>query len=226
MGALGEEFAAHNGALARYDMLGTIGVDVGFEVQAKYFSRAQGAGSHPIGAEAALVVLDVFLHQGRVAVFAVHCVVQAALVEVLLRDLEAAVGRRALDGRVLAVQHDVVVDVYTLSHPVAACLAVRALDNQLIQHRLDNLGHGAHVLVSLDGMATRRTRPPAVGLRGPCVVETLAAEVVLAGELDGLVKGRVADQADEVAVGRGDVFEVLELGGCLDDSAVSTLRGG
>ena len=73
-------------------------------------------------------------------------------------------------------------------------------------------------------MPTRRTRPPAAGLRGPRVIETLAAEVVLAGKLDGPIEGRMADEADEVAVGRGDVFEVGELGGYFDDSAVTTRR--
>jgi hypothetical protein len=56
------------------------------------------------------------------------------------------------------------------------------------------------------------------------VIETLAAEVVLAGKLDGPIEGRMADEADEVAVGRGDVFEVGELGGYFDDSAVTTRR--
>jgi hypothetical protein len=55
------------------------------------------------------------------------------------------------------------------------------------------------------------------------MIETLAAKVVLTGELDGLVERGVADEADEVAVGRGDVFEVGELGGYFDDSAVATL---
>lgn len=56
------------------------------------------------------------------------------------------------------------------------------------------------------------------------MVETLSAKVVLAGQLDGLVEGRVADEADEVAVGRGDVFERLEFGRDFDGSALSMLR--
>jgi hypothetical protein len=56
------------------------------------------------------------------------------------------------------------------------------------------------------------------------MIQTLAAKVVLAGKLDRLVEGRVADEADEVAIGRGDVFEVLELGRYFDDSTVTTLR--
>lgn len=57
----------------------------------------------------------------------------------------------------------------------------------------------------------------------PCMVEAFAAEVMFARELDGLVKGRVADEADEVAVGVGEVFEVLEFGRDLDDAALSAL---
>jgi hypothetical protein len=58
------------------------------------------------------------------------------------------------------------------------------------------------------------------------MIETVAAEIVLAGQLDGLVEGGVADEADEVAVGRGDVFERGELGRDFDDAAASTLRRG
>jgi hypothetical protein len=158
-------------------------------------------------------------------VIAAHGVVQAALVEVLLGDLQPAVDCRALDGRVLAVQHDMVVDVDAVGKPVAAGLAVRTLDHELVQHRLDDLGYGSDIILRLHRMPTRRTCPLAVWLGCPCVVETLPAEVVVAGKLDGLVEGRVADQADEVAVGRGDVFEVLEFGGYFGNAAVSTRRG-
>ena len=44
------------------------------------------------------------------------------------------------------------------------------------------------------------------------MVEAFAAKVVFAGELNRLVEGRVADEADEVAVGFAEVFEALELG--------------
>ena len=121
---------------------------------------------------------------------------QAALVEVLLGDLQSAVGRRALDGRVLAVQHDVVVDVDALSKPVAACLAVWTLDHKLVQHRLDDLRHGANVLLGFNRMSASRTCPLAVCLRCPCVIETHPAEVVVTRELHGLIEGRVADQTD------------------------------
>ena len=117
-----------------------------------------------------------------------------------------------------------VANVDALCHPVAASLSIRTLDHQLIQHRLDNLGHRADVAVGFDGMAAGGTCSARVLLGRPCMIETVAAEVVFAGELNGLVKGRVADEADEVAVGLGEVFEVLEFGWDFDDSAVSTLR--
>lgn len=151
-------------------------------------------------------------------------VMQAALVEILLGYLQATVCGRALDGRVFAVQHDMVVDIDALVDPVAAGFCVGTLDHQLVEHCLDDLGHRANVMVRLHSMPTRRTRPPAAGLRGPRVIETLAAKVVLAGKLDGPIEGRMANEADEVAVGRGDVFEVGELGGYFDDSAVTTRR--
>lgn len=117
-----------------------------------------------------------------------------------------------------------VVDVCALSHPIAACFAIRALDYKLVQHSLDNLGHGPYVFVALYLGAAGRTCLAAVGLRCPGMIKTLSTEVVLAGELDGLIEGRVADQADEVAVWGGRVFEGLELGRDFDDSALSTLR--
>lgn len=110
-----------------------------------------------------------------------------------------------------------------MGDPVTACVGVWTLDHKLIQHGLDNLRHRANVVVGLDGMPTGRTCPSAVGQGRPRMIETLAAKVVLTGELDGLVERGVADEADEVAVGRGDVFEVGELGGYFDDSAVATL---
>ena len=149
---------------------------------------------------------------------------QAAQMEVLLCRLQAAVGRGALNRRVLAVQHDVVVDIDALIDPIAASFCVWALDHQLVQHSLDDPGHRADVLVRLDRVSARRTRPPAAWLRAPGMIEALAAKVVLARELDRLIKGRMADQADEVAVWLGDVLEVLDFGRDLDDSAVSTLR--
>jgi hypothetical protein len=118
-----------------------------------------------------------------------------------------------------------VVDVDALGDPVAACLGVGALDHKLIQHGFDNLGHRANVAVAFNRMPARGTRPPGVVLRRPRMIETIATKVVFAGELNGLVEGGVADEADEVAVGRRDVFEVGELGRYFDDSAVTTLGG-
>lgn len=119
-----------------------------------------------------------------------------------------------------------VANIDALRHPAAAGLCIRALDDKLIQHRLDDPGHRADVAVGFDGMATGGTCSARVLLGRPCMVETLAAEVVFARELDGPIKRRVAYEADEVAVGLGEVFEVLEFGRDFDDSAVSTLRRG
>jgi hypothetical protein len=58
------------------------------------------------------------------------------------------------------------------------------------------------------------------------MLEAVVAEAVLAGQLDGLVEGRVADEADEVAVGRRHVLERGELGREFDDAAAAALRRG
>ena len=59
LGTLGDELAPHDCTLARYDMSRAVVVDVGFEIETKYFSRTERAGSQPIGADAALVFLCV-----------------------------------------------------------------------------------------------------------------------------------------------------------------------
>lgn len=105
-----------------------------------------------------------------------------------------------------------VAHIYALSLPVATSLCVWALDHQFVKHSLDNLRYRAYIVVSFYRAAARGTGPAAVWLGRPGVVETFAAKVVFAGELDGLVKGRMTDEADEVAVGFAEVFEVLELG--------------
>lgn len=155
------------------------------------------------------------------AVVAAHRVVQAALVKVFLGGWQAAVVGRAHDGRVFTVQHDMVVHIDALRGPGAAGLVVRALYEQLVQHCLDDAGHGADVAFGLDGTAAGGTGSAAMGLGRPGVVEAFAAKVVLARELDGAVKGRVADEADEVAVGVGEIVEVLEVGSDLEDAAVA-----
>lgn len=170
--------------------------------------------------------LEVLLHQGRVAVVTTHGVVQAALVVVFLGDVQTAVAHRTFHRRVLAVEHNVVVDIDTVIDPVAPSLAVGTLDYKLVQHVLHNLGHRPDIAVGLDLESAGGTRLAAIALGRPGVLEAVAAEVVLAGQLDGLVEGRVADQADEVAVGGGDVLERLQLGRDFDDSAASTLRRG
>ena len=158
------------------------------------------------------------------AVVAIDRVVQTALVEVLLGRVEPAVSSRTFNRRVFAVEHDVVMDVDAVVDPGAACSAVRALDDQLVQHGLDDLGHGTYIALGLDDAATGRTCLAVVGLRGPGVLEALAAEVVLAGQLDGLVEGGVADQTHEVAVGVRRVLEGGHFGGQFEASALATLR--
>jgi len=159
-----------------------------------------------------------------VAVIAVHGVVQTALVVVLLGNVQTTLPHWTLHRRVFAVYHDMVVDVDAVVDPVAPSLAVGALDYQLVQHVLDDLGHRAQVPGGLNVVAARGARLAGIGLRGPGMLETVMAEVVLARQLDGLVKGRVADEADEVAVGRRHVLEGRELGRDLDDAAAATLR--
>lgn len=56
------------------------------------------------------------------------------------------------------------------------------------------------------------------------MVEAVAAEEVAAHELGGLVEGRVAYEADEVAVGGGDVLEEVQVGRLLGDGGASVLR--
>ena len=118
----------------------------------------------------------------------------------------------------MIVYVDAVVD------PSAACPAVGALDEQLVEHCLDDLGDRAQVVVGLDVAAAGWTCLAAVGLRGPGMLEAFAAEVVLAAQLDGLVEGGVADQTHEVAVGRGRVLEGGHVGGQFETFALATLR--
>jgi hypothetical protein len=159
-----------------------------------------------------------------VAVVATDRVVQTALVVVLLGYVQPALPHRTFHGRVFAVQHDMVVDVDAVVDPVAARLAIRAPDHQLVQHVLDDLRHRADISAGLDLEAARRTRLAAARLRGPGVLEAVVAEVVLAGQLDGAVERRVADEAHEVAVGRAHVLEGGQLGRDLDDAAAAALR--
>lgn len=165
--------------------------------------------------------LQVLLHHGRVAVLAAHGVVQAALVEVPLRNVQAAVGLGAFHERVLAVQHDVVVHIDALLDPAAAGLCIRALDEQLVQHRVDDLGRRVDILLRVDIGPARGARIAAFVLGAPGMLETLAAEEVAADELDGAVEGRVADEADEVAVGLGHVLDEVQVGGLLRGGRVA-----
>jgi hypothetical protein len=58
------------------------------------------------------------------------------------------------------------------------------------------------------------------------MLETVGTEVVLAGKGDGLVEGGVADEADEVAVGRGDIVEHMDVGRDPSEAALAALRRG
>lgn len=149
---------------------------------------------------------------------------QAALVKVLLGNVQLASMLCALDEGILAVQHNMVMDIGTLLDPGTAGLCVGASHNQLFQHRLYNLGHRACVLVRVDSGAACGTRLAAVGLGGPSMVETVAAEEVTTYEQDGAGKGRVADEADEVAVRRRDVLEEVEVGRLLGGGGTAVLR--
>lgn len=150
---------------------------------------------------------------------------QAALVEVLLRNRQAAVEGRAFDERVFTVEHDMVVDVGSLVDPVAARLCVWTFDHQLVQHGVHYLRGGQRLLGRVCTVPTCGTRLVAVLLGIPGVLEADAAEVVLAGQADGLVKGRMADEADEVAVAGGDILQQVGVGGDFGNAALSTLRG-
>lgn len=148
---------------------------------------------------------------------------QATLVEVLLRDLEATIGSRAFNRRVLAVQHDVIVNVNSVIDPIAASLGIGALDHQLIQHVLNDSRNRSDISVALYSAATCGTRLPATRLRSPSMLKTFPTKVVLARKLYGAIEGRVADETDEVAIGVGEVFEGLELGRDFDDAALAAL---
>lgn len=56
------------------------------------------------------------------------------------------------------------------------------------------------------------------------MVEALTAEEVAAEELDGTIEGRMADEADEVAVRLRDVFEEVQVGRLLCDGGAAVLR--
>jgi hypothetical protein len=218
--------AANDGALAGYDVLGAVLVDMVLQIEPKNLDRTQRAGRQTVGTQPALVFLEILPHQRDVAVLAAHSVVQAALVVVLLRNVQTTVAYGTLDRRVFAVEHDVVVDVDAVVDPVTAGLAVGALDYELVEHVLDDLWHGPQVSACLDVEAAGGARLAAIGLGRPGMLEAVVAEVVLAGQLDGLVEGRVADEADEVAVGRRHVLERGELGRDFDGAAAAALRRG
>jgi hypothetical protein len=150
---------------------------------------------------------------------------QTSFVEVLLGNWKTTIEGRAFDQRVLAVYHNMVVDIDALVDPVAAGLGVGTLDYKLVQHRLEDLGDRQGFLLRVCPGPTCRTRLIAGLLGSPGMVETEAAEVVLAGEADRPIEGRVADETDEVAVAGGDVVEQVQVGRDLGYAALPTLRG-
>ena len=159
-------------------------------------------------------------------VLAIDSVVQTALVEVFLGDVQPAICSRAFHCCVLAVQHDMVVHVDAVIRPSTSCSCVGTPDNELVKHVSYDLRRGSEVPVGVDLHATGGTCLAGARLWLPGMVETVTTKGVLAGQLDGLVEGGVADEADEVAVGLADVVEGLELGGHFDDAAPATLRRG
>jgi hypothetical protein len=118
-----------------------------------------------------------------------------------------------------------IVDVYAVVDPCTARPGVWTLDDQLVKHGLDDLGHGAYIGLALDDAATGGTCLAVGRLRRPGVLEAFTAEVVLAGQLDGLVERGMADQTHEIAIGGRCVFEGGHFGGHFKAFALATLRG-
>ena len=143
---------------------------------------------------------------------------------ILLGDRLAAGVVGAFHRRVLAVQHDVIMDIDAMFNPVAARLCVRAFNDELIQHVLYGPGDRHWLLLGVDPATTCWTRL-LVGLLGvPSMLQALAAEHVLAGELDRLVERRHTDQADENLAAVGLVLELVDVGRELGDATFSMLR--
>lgn len=116
-----------------------------------------------------------------------------------------------------------VVDVDTLIRPIATSLDVWTLDHQLIQHCFDYAWYRADVCLAVYPAATGGTRLAAARLRGPCMVEAFSAEVVFASQPNRSIERGVADEANEIAVGFGHVFERLEFGRDFGDAALAAL---
>jgi hypothetical protein len=56
------------------------------------------------------------------------------------------------------------------------------------------------------------------------MLKAVFAEVVVAGKGNRRAEGGVADEADEVAVGRGDIVEQVHVGGDPSYAALAALR--
>lgn len=142
---------------------------------------------------------------------------------VLLRNGLSAGIVRAFHGGVLAIEHDVIVNINTVFNRVTARLCVWALDHELIEHVLYGPGHWHGLLVGIDTPPTRWTCLEGGFLDGPSMPEALLTEHVLAGELHRLVERRHTDQAHEDVAALGGILELLHVGRELGDAAVSTL---
>jgi hypothetical protein len=144
-------------------------------------------------------------------------------VVVLQGDGLAAGVARAFHGGVLAVQHDVIVNIDAVFNPVAARLRVRTLDDELIQQILYGPGDGHWLLLGVHLATTGWTRFLGGLLRVPSMRQALATEHVLAGELHRLVERRHAYQAHENLAAVGRILELVDVGRELGDAALSML---
>ena len=125
---------------------------------------------------------------------------KTAFVEVLLCNVMSAIKGAARYGGVHAVQHDVVLYIGALLHPVAASFGMRTFDHQVVEHGGNDLGD--RVGVCVHGAACRTLlRRIGSGLLLLCLLgfprmQAVPTEDVVALELDRVGKGTVADEAD------------------------------
>jgi hypothetical protein len=138
--------------------------------------------------------------------------------------MKPAIGRGAFHECVLAVQHNVIMHIDALVKPITSKLRVWAFDDQLVQHGLNYPRHRPDVLTRVYLATASWARLLAILLGVPSVGEAFTAEVVVTGELDGLIEGRVADEADEVAIGRGAIFEQVDVGRLFGNGTLAVLR--
>lgn len=151
-----------------------------------------------VGTLRVLVVLEVRLEHGALAVLALDVVVQAALAGVAADDGVGAARVRAGHHGLVAVAGDVVLDEAAGDDEGAAAGPVGALYRQVVELVVDNLGGGPDVVggqVVEGGPVNRADGAQGVRLRQA----PLAKDMVAAGD-DGLHERDAADGADEVLV--------------------------